>query len=106
MIYGFDWMCTSLVTVFQVHLVLILLVCQIIWLPMLFLVMAVRIVLWTSGLLGLSLLSSGVPPFHDDTLEKVFENIIYHKIEWHDDLVEFLLEARDFMECLICTHHS
>ena len=44
----------------------------------------------------------GVPPFHNDTPEKVFENIISCKIEWHD-FVEFSPETMDFMECLICT---
>ena len=44
----------------------------------------------------------GVPPFHDDTPEKVFKNIISCKIEWHD-FVEFSPETMDFMECLICT---
>jgi serine/threonine-protein kinase RIM15 len=45
----------------------------------------------------------GTPPFHADTLEQVFENIISQRIDWHEDWVDFLPEARDFMECLMCT---
>lgn len=43
----------------------------------------------------------GIPPFHDDTPEKVFENILSGNIEWHDDWVEYSPEARDFMERLM-----
>lgn len=44
----------------------------------------------------------GFPPFHDSTPEKVFENILSRRIEWHDDDVDVSPDARDFMERLMC----
>jgi serine/threonine-protein kinase RIM15 len=43
----------------------------------------------------------GIPPFHDETPEKVFENILAGHIEWHDDYVDYSPEARDFMQRLM-----
>ena len=43
----------------------------------------------------------GLPPFHDETPEKVFENILSGHIEWHEDYVEVSPEARDFMQRLM-----
>ena len=43
----------------------------------------------------------GIPPFHADAPEKVFENILSGHIEWHEDFIEVSPEARDFMEHLL-----
>ena len=43
----------------------------------------------------------GIPPFHAETPEKVFENILSGHIEWHEDWIEFSQEARDFMNQLM-----
>ena len=43
----------------------------------------------------------GIPPFHADTPEKVFVNILSGHIEWHEDFIEISSEARDFMERLM-----
>lgn len=43
----------------------------------------------------------GIPPFHAETPEKVFENILSGHIEWHEDWIEFSPEARDFMQRLM-----
>lgn len=43
----------------------------------------------------------GIPPFHDETPEKVFENILSGHIEWHEDYVEVSPEAKDFMQRLM-----
>ncbi len=45
----------------------------------------------------------GYPPFHDDSVDKVFDNILSRRIEWHEDVVEVSPEARDLMEKLMCT---
>ncbi|SGY33607.1 BQ5605_C002g01515 [Microbotryum silenes-dioicae] len=60
---------------------------------------------WALGVICYEFLY-GVPPFHDETPEKVFENILSHRIEWHEDLVEYSPEARDFMERLLSTDPS
>lgn len=46
----------------------------------------------------------GIPPFHAETPEKVFDNIISRRINWHDDEIELPMEARDLMDRLICTN--
>lgn len=43
----------------------------------------------------------GIPPFHDETPEKVFENILSGHIEWHEEYFEVSPEARDFMQRLM-----
>lgn len=48
----------------------------------------------------------GFPPFHDDTPEKVFENILSRRIEWHEDAIDISPDARDFMERLLCSDAS
>lgn len=45
----------------------------------------------------------GFPPFHDDTPEKVFANILSRKIDWHEGEIDISDEARDFMERLLCS---
>ncbi|KAJ9107593.1 hypothetical protein QFC21_001052 [Naganishia friedmannii] len=45
----------------------------------------------------------GFPPFHDETPDKVFENIIARRINWYEDQIEVSPEARDLMERLMCT---
>jgi len=44
----------------------------------------------------------GFPPFHADTPEKVFDNIISRRINWYEDQLEISPEARDLMERLMC----
>lgn len=55
---------------------------------------------WALGVITYEFLY-GIPPFHAETPEKVFENILSGHIEWHDDYVEFSEEARDFMAALM-----
>lgn len=43
----------------------------------------------------------GTPPFHDETPEKVFENILSRRIEWLEEYVDYSQEARDLMERLL-----
>ena len=45
----------------------------------------------------------GLPPFHADTPEKVFTNILSGHIEWHEGWIEHSDEARDFMAKLMVT---
>ncbi|KAN0063369.1 rim15, signal transduction response regulator [Thecaphora frezii] len=45
----------------------------------------------------------GYPPFHADTPEKVFDNILSRRIDWEEDSVEVSTEARSLMEALMCT---
>ena len=45
----------------------------------------------------------GYPPFHGETPEKVFENILARKISWpDDDEVEVSAEAKDLMNKMLC----
>ncbi|KAJ7507973.1 hypothetical protein B0H11DRAFT_1969548 [Mycena galericulata] len=55
---------------------------------------------WALGVITYEFLY-GIPPFHAETPEKVFENILSGHIEWHDDWVDFSPEARDFMQSLM-----
>lgn len=43
----------------------------------------------------------GLPPFHAETPEKVFTNILSGHIEWHQEWIEYSSEARDFMAKLM-----
>ncbi len=44
----------------------------------------------------------GFPPFHDETPDKVFDNIISRRISWYEEDLEISAEARDLMEKLMC----
>ncbi|KAJ7498760.1 hypothetical protein FB451DRAFT_1202930 [Mycena latifolia] len=55
---------------------------------------------WALGVITYEFLY-GIPPFHAETPEKVFENILSGHIEWHDEWVDFSHEARDFMRSLM-----
>ncbi|KAJ7129508.1 hypothetical protein C8R44DRAFT_776963 [Mycena epipterygia] len=55
---------------------------------------------WALGVITYEFLY-GLPPFHAETPEKVFENILSGQIEWHDEWVDFSPEARDFMQSLM-----
>jgi serine/threonine-protein kinase RIM15 len=52
---------------------------------------------WALGVICYEFLY-GYPPFHADTPDKVFDNILSRRIHWHDDETP---EARDFMERLL-----
>ncbi|GAA94691.1 uncharacterized protein L969DRAFT_49072 [Mixia osmundae IAM 14324] len=57
---------------------------------------------WALGVVTYEFLY-GVPPFHDSTAEKVFDNILSRRIDWHENEVEISAEARDFINRLLCT---
>jgi serine/threonine-protein kinase RIM15 len=43
----------------------------------------------------------GIPPFHAETPEKVFENILSGYVEWHEEWIDYTQDARDFMQRLM-----
>lgn len=45
----------------------------------------------------------GIPPFHADTPEKVFDNVVSRRIDWHEDEIEISPAARDLMDRLMCS---
>ncbi|KAH9482800.1 Serine/threonine-protein kinase ppk18 [Psilocybe cubensis] len=55
---------------------------------------------WALGVITYEFLY-GIPPFHAETPEKVFENILSGHIEWHEEWIDFSQEARDFMAALM-----
>ncbi|KAG0792088.1 hypothetical protein G6F16_004230 [Rhizopus arrhizus] len=55
---------------------------------------------WALGVICYEFLF-GIPPFHAETPDKVFENILSCRIDWHEDVIEISPEARDFMERLM-----
>ncbi|KAK2466121.1 hypothetical protein APHAL10511_001763 [Amanita phalloides] len=55
---------------------------------------------WALGVITYEFLY-GIPPFHADTPEKVFEGILSGHIDWHEDWVEFSQEVQDFMKRLL-----
>ncbi|KAG2224682.1 hypothetical protein INT45_007927, partial [Circinella minor] len=55
---------------------------------------------WALGVICYEFLY-GYPPFHADTPDGVFENILSRRIDWHEDVIEVSPEARDFMERLM-----
>ncbi|KAF7776266.1 hypothetical protein Agabi119p4_4659 [Agaricus bisporus var. burnettii] len=55
---------------------------------------------WALGVITYEFLY-GIPPFHAETPEKVFENILSGRVEWHEDWIEFSEETRDFIKCLL-----
>jgi serine/threonine-protein kinase RIM15 len=44
----------------------------------------------------------GFPPFHAETPEKVFDNVVSRRIDWHEEEIELSAEARDLMDRLMC----
>ncbi|WVQ85691.1 hypothetical protein IAT38_007857 [Cryptococcus sp. DSM 104549] len=48
----------------------------------------------------------GIPPFHAETPEKVFDNVVSRRINWHEDEIEISHEARDLMDRLMCFEPS
>ncbi|KAG8865273.1 hypothetical protein FRB96_000163 [Tulasnella sp. 330] len=55
---------------------------------------------WALGVITYEFLY-GVPPFHDETPDKVFANIISRKIDWHEEWMDYSPEAGDFMNRLL-----
>ncbi|KAH9006922.1 hypothetical protein EDB86DRAFT_3060943 [Lactarius hatsudake] len=55
---------------------------------------------WALGVITYEFLY-GAPPFHDETPERVFENILSRRIEWLEEYVDYSPEARDLMERLM-----
>ncbi len=55
---------------------------------------------WALGVITYEFLY-GIPAFHAETPEKVFENILSGHIEWHEDWIDFSEEARDFIKGLL-----
>lgn len=55
---------------------------------------------WALGVICYEFLY-GYPPFHAETPDKVFENILSRNIDWHKDEVDLPDEAYDFMERLL-----
>lgn len=45
----------------------------------------------------------GYPPFHAETPELVFDNILSRNIDWEEESMEISPAARDLMERLMCT---
>ncbi|KAI9512254.1 hypothetical protein F5148DRAFT_1273870 [Russula earlei] len=55
---------------------------------------------WALGVITYEFLY-GAPPFHDETPEKVFENILSRRMEWLEEYIDYSPEARDLMERLL-----
>ncbi|KAF8639773.1 hypothetical protein AX17_001033 [Amanita inopinata Kibby_2008] len=55
---------------------------------------------WALGVITYEFLY-GVPPFHADTPERVFENILSGRVEWHEDWFDFASETRNFIKALL-----
>ena len=55
---------------------------------------------WALGVITYEFLY-GIPPFHAETPEKVFENILSGHIDWHEEFIDFSEEALDFMQKLL-----
>ena len=57
---------------------------------------------WALGVITYEFLY-GLPPFHAETPERVFENILSGHIDWHEDeeYYDYSPEARDFMQSLM-----
>ncbi|EJD01403.1 uncharacterized protein FOMMEDRAFT_147936 [Fomitiporia mediterranea MF3/22] len=55
---------------------------------------------WALGVITYEFLY-GIPPFHAETPEKVFENILSGHIDWHEEYIDFSQEALDFMKRLL-----
>ena len=61
---------------------------------------AVFFLQWALGVITYEFLY-GIPPFHAETPEKVFENILSGHIDWHEEWIDFSKEALDFMKALM-----
>lgn len=57
---------------------------------------------WATGVILFEFLY-GYPPFHAETPEKVFDNILSRRIDWEEDSMDLSPDARDLMERLMCT---
>ncbi|KAI5123428.1 hypothetical protein M0805_006133 [Coniferiporia weirii] len=55
---------------------------------------------WALGVITYEFLY-GLPPFHAETPEKVFENILSGRIDWHEEFIDFSSDALDFMKRLL-----
>ncbi|KAL8284258.1 hypothetical protein RQP46_005007 [Phenoliferia psychrophenolica] len=64
--------------------------------------MDARVDWWALGVICYEFLY-GMPPFHDETPEKVFENILSRRIDWHEGELDVSPEAHDFMDRLLCS---
>ncbi len=61
---------------------------------------------WSVGCIMFEFLY-GSPPFHGETPEHVFENILARKVAWpDDDEVEVSAEAKDLMDKFLCMDHT
>lgn len=57
---------------------------------------------WALGVICYEFLY-GIPPFHDATPDKVFDNILSRRLEWPESDDDISPEAIDFMNRLMCT---
>ncbi|GAA5875846.1 hypothetical protein JCM16303_004019 [Sporobolomyces ruberrimus] len=57
---------------------------------------------WALGVIAYEFIY-GFPPFHDETPEKVFDNILSRRFDWHEGEIEISADARDFIDRLLCT---
>ncbi|MBW0478461.1 hypothetical protein O181_018176 [Austropuccinia psidii MF-1] len=57
---------------------------------------------WALGVICYEFLY-GIPPFHDTTPDKVFDNILSRRLEWPETDDDISPEAIDFMDRLMCT---
>jgi len=55
---------------------------------------------WALGVITYEFLY-GIPPFHADSPEKVFENILSGHVDWHEDWVDFSKETIGFIKRLL-----
>ena len=58
---------------------------------------------WALGVICYGNSFMEIPPFNAETPEKVFQNIIRRRIDWHEDEMEVSPDARDLMERLMCS---
>ncbi|GAA5896311.1 uncharacterized protein JCM6883_006866 [Sporobolomyces salmoneus] len=57
---------------------------------------------WALGVISYEFIY-GFPPFHDETPEKVFDNILSRRFDWHEGEIDISADARDFIDRLLCT---
>lgn len=46
----------------------------------------------------------GFPPFHAESPEKVFDNVVSRRINWHEEEVDIPPDAQDLMDRLMCSN--